>query len=121
MKIRQSSVVNAMRPPSAGELKQRMQIRLVTEVPDDNFSTRPEYHDQITVWGKLMPVTGGIYMAGVQIDEKVTHKCLIRWRQLTGDHQMVHKGTVYRVKRCEPLNGETVWALVELEQLDLPT
>ncbi|WP_421218755.1 head-tail adaptor protein [Aeromonas jandaei] len=121
MKIRQSSVVNAMRPPSAGELKQRLQIRLVTEVPDDNFSTRPEYHDQITVWGKLMPVTGGIYMAGVQIDEKVTHKCLIRWRQLTGDHQMVHKGTVYRVKRCEPLNGETVWALVELEQLDLPT
>lgn len=121
MKIRQSSVVNAMRPPSAGELKQRLQIRLVTEVPDDNFSTRPEYHDQLTVWGKLMPVTGGIYMAGVQIEEKVTHKCLIRWRQLTGDHQMVHKGTVYRVKRCEPLNGETVWALVELEQLDLPT
>ncbi len=121
MKIRQSSVVNAMRPPSAGELKQRLQIRLVTEVPDDNFSTRPEYHDQITVWGKLMPVTGGIYMAGVQIDEKVTHKCLIRWRQLTGDHQMVHKGTAYLVKRCEPLNGETVWALVELEQLDLPT
>lgn len=121
MKIRQSSVVNAMRPPSAGELKQRLQIRLVTEVPDENLSTRPEYHDQISVWGKLMPVTGGIYMAGVQIDEKVTHKCLIRWRQLTGDHQMVHKGTVYRVKRCEPLNGETVWALVELEQLDLPT
>ncbi|MFM5431392.1 head-tail adaptor protein [Aeromonas veronii] len=121
MKIRQSSVVNAMRPPSAGELKQRLQIRLVTEVPDDNFSTRPEYHDQITVWGKLMPVTGGIHMAGVQIDEKVTHKCLIRWRQLTGDHQMVHKGAVYRVKRCEPLNGETVWALVELEQLGLPT
>lgn len=121
MKIRQSSVVNAMRPPSAGELKQRLQIRLVTEVPDDNFSTRPEYHDQITVWGKLMPVTGGIYMAGVQIEEKVTHKCLIRWRQLTGDHQMVHKGSVYRVRRCEPLNGETVWALVELEQLDLPT
>jgi len=121
MKIRQASVVNSMRPRSAGELKQRLQIRRVTEEPAEDFSTRQVFHDQITVWGKLMPVTGGIYMAGVQIDEKVTHKCLIRWRQLTGDHQMVHKGTVYRVKRCEPLNGETVWALIELEQLDLPT
>lgn len=120
MKIRQSSVVNAMRPPSAGELKQRLQIRRVTEEPAEDFSTRQVYHDQINAWGKLMPVTGGIYQAGVQIDEKVTHKCLIRWRQLTCDHQMVHKGAVYRVKRCEPLNGETVWALVELEQLDLP-
>lgn len=117
MKISQSSVVNVMRPPSAGELKWRLQIRRVTEEPDANFSTRPEYHDHAYVWGKLMPLTGGIYMAGVQIDEKVTHRCLIRWRQLTCDHQMVHGSTVYRVKRCEPLNGETIWALVELEEL----
>lgn len=117
MKIRESAVVTAIRPPSAGDLKHRLLIRRVTEVPDDNFSTRPEYHDQTSVWGRLMPVTGGIYLSGVQIDEKVTHKCLIRWRQLTGDHQIVHSGMVYRVKRCEPLNGETVWALIELEEL----
>lgn len=117
MKSRQSSIVNSLRPPSAGELKQRLLIRRVTEEPAEDFSTRQVYHDQLNVWGKLMPVTGGVYMAGVQIDEKVTHKCVIRWRPLNCDHQVVLGSTTYQVKRCEPLNGETVWALLELEEL----
>lgn len=117
MKLRQSAVTGSYRPPQAGELKHRLTIRRVVDIPAADFEVTQEYHDVIKVWGKLTPVSGAVYIGSMQVDDTITHKALIRWRPLSSDHQIVYAGAEYRVKRVTPLNGERIWALLELEEL----
>ncbi|MGL5344881.1 MAG: phage head closure protein [Plesiomonas sp.] len=118
MKIRQSQISPVFREPSAGDLNQRLMLRKVSEIPANDFSTEKTYLMQSTCWGKVIPLAAVLHQDGAQIENKVTHKALIRYRLGLGHGWEVQSaGVIYRVKGAQPLNGRTQFTLLSLEEL----
>jgi head-tail adaptor len=104
--------------PSAGKLNKRVQIRLRQDIPVGLSSVQEQHPYVFTRWASLIPVGTAVWAASVQTDEVVTHRCLIRYMDgVTDQHEIVHSGRVYRVRRCAPLQGERRFLVLELEEL----
>lgn len=112
-----------MRMPGAGELNRRVVIRERRDFPDeasgDLESTFPQ---QGKTWAKIEPVGSALYSAGVQAEDRVTHRVTIRYRHgITDAHEVVEVvggvSTVYRVRRSSDLNGARRFTVLEVEEL----
>lgn len=104
--------------PGAGRLNQRVQIRLRRDVPIGLAAVVTEYPVTRQRWARIWPVGTAVWAATVQTDERVTHRCLMRYLDgVTTSHEIVHGGRVYRVRRGGGLRGERRFLVVDLEEL----
>ncbi|WP_417252748.1 head-tail adaptor protein [Castellaniella sp.] len=104
--------------PSAGELDRRVQIRLRQDVPVGLAGLAEQHPVVFTRWASLKPVGTAVWAASVQTDERVTHRCIVRWIDgITDSHEVVHRDRVYRVRRCAELRGERRFLVMEVEEL----
>lgn len=118
MKTQLHNIATEYREPQPGELRHRVWLQQVTERPADDFATERVVTGQIQVWAKLIAVSGAAYLAAMQTEERITHKLLLRYRQLDRHCEVVHAGARYRIKRMQPLNGRRVWMMLDLEELE---
>ena len=122
----------AYREPAAGDLNRRVAIRLRTDIPADDMGVDSEFSEIKPRWAKIEPVGTGVYSAGVQTGNKVTHRIWIRALPgVTEAHEVVHvthlsgapvfsvvEGSpIYRIKRNADLNGGRRFTLLEVEEL----
>lgn len=124
----------AYREPAAGELNRRVAIRRRTDIPASDMGLDSEFSEIKPRWAKIEPVGTAVYAAGVQTDNKLTHRIWIRaLRGVSESHEVVHVqhlpgdpaysvvpgSPVYRVKRNADLNGGRRFTLLEVVEVSL--
>lgn len=104
--------------PGAGDLNKRVLIRLRQDVPLGLAGIVAEHPVAFTRWASLKPVGTAAWAASVQTEERVTHRCVVRWVDgITTSHELVYRGRVYRVRRCAELRGARRFLVMEVEEL----
>ena len=108
----------AMREPSAGELDRRITLRLRSDVPAPDQGLDSLFTEQKKRWARIEPVGTAVYTAGVQTDVKITHRVIFYYlKGMSEAHEVVHGGTIYRVRRVADMNGGRRFTLLEVEEL----
>lgn len=108
----------AFREPGAGELNRSVLIRLRTDLPAVDMGLDSIFSDERPRWAKIEPVGTAVYAAGVQTDNKLTHRITLRLlKGVTDAHEVLHGDTIYRVKRSADLNGSHRFTQLEVEEL----
>lgn len=103
--------------PFAGELSKRVQIRLCRDLPVGWSGVAEQRLDPIRRWAALTPVGTAVWTATAQTDERITHRCLLRYLDgITNQHEIFYAGRVYRVRRAAPLRGERQFLVLDLEE-----
>lgn len=104
--------------PEAGELDKRVTFRRLQHMPAAGGGMTEGFPDSFDRWAKITPVGTAAYLAGVQIDAKVTHRIVVRYLEgVERDFQIVHRGATYRVERSAPLKGGRDFTVFEVEML----
>ncbi len=104
--------------PGAGRLDKRVQLRLRQDYPSGLASVVEQHPVVFTRWASLTPVGTAVWAASAQTEEKVTHRCLLRYLDgITDQHEVFHDGIVFRVRRVAPLRGEKKFLVLDLEAL----
>lgn len=108
----------AMREPSAGELDRRITVRLRSDAPAPDLGLDSVFSDQKKRWAKIEPVGTAVYANGVQTEVKITHRVILYYLKGMSDaHEVVHGGSIYRVKRVADMNGSRRFTVLEVEEL----
>lgn len=108
----------ALREPSAGELDRRITLRLRSDTPAPDLGLDSLFTDQKRRWAKIEPVGTAVYANGIQTDVKITHRVILYYLKGMSDaHEVVHGGSIYRVKRVADMNGTRRFTLLEVEEL----
>ena len=108
----------AMLEPSAGELDRRITLRLRSDIPAPDLGLDSLFTDQKKRWAKIEPVGTAVYANGVQTDVKITHRVtLYHLKGMSDAHEVVHGGSIYRVRRVADMNGGHRFTLLEVEEL----
>ena len=108
----------AMREPSAGELDRRITLRLRSDIPAPDQGLDSLFTEEKKRWAKIEPVGTAVYANGVQTDVKITHRVTFYYlKSMSESHEVVHGGTIYRVRRVADMNGKRRYTLLEVEEL----
>lgn len=108
----------ALREPGAGELNRRVRVRRRADRPAEDMGLDSVFSERKQRWAKIEPVGTAVYADGVQTGNKLTHRITLRFLAgVTGDHEVVHGSTVYRVSRSADMNGTHRFTLLEVEEL----
>lgn len=107
-----------MQRPTIGALSARVAIKRWSDVPNaDDSGATSNYAPVATVWAKVEPVGGGIYLGSMQVGTTITHRITIRHRSdITADHVIEHGVRRYRVRRVTDLAGEGRFTVMECEE-----
>ncbi|HBP8874080.1 TPA: phage head closure protein [Escherichia coli] len=118
MKLRQSQASATYLLPDPGELDKRVTIRRREDMPTDDFGIGPTFPESFDTWAKIAQTSATVYLGTVQTETAVTHYFTVRWRRgISGDHEVVHDGQVYRIQRVRDLNSKRRYLLLECEEL----
>ncbi|WP_218583817.1 head-tail adaptor protein [Pseudomonas akapageensis] len=110
--------VARMREPGAGELNRRIKLRLRSDLPAADFGLDSVFTEEKWRWAKIEPVGTAIYVAGLQIDAKVTHRVILHFLDgLSESHEVLHGVKIYRVRRVADMNGSRRFSVLEVEEL----
>ncbi len=64
-----------------GELRHRITFQQPLETPDGHKGHTVSWHDVVTVWASVEPLSGREYFSSHQISAAVTHRVKIRYRE----------------------------------------
>ncbi|MBC2655089.1 head-tail adaptor protein [Pseudomonas sp. MSSRFD41] len=108
-----------MRPPEAGELQHRVQVRRRADhAQRDGPGLESEFIPVASRWAKIEPLGTATYQGTVQTGNVFTHRIYFRYvRGLDARHEIVEGGQVFRVKRPSTIAGRNVWSVVEVEEV----
>ncbi|KGU84832.1 phage head closure protein [Pseudomonas mediterranea] len=110
----------AYREPGAGELNKHVTLRRRDDVPADDMGLDSLFSEVNPRWAKIEPVGSAIYTDSAQTENKITHRVFLRFRTgITTAYEVVHQGTLYRVKRGFDMNGRGRFVVLEVEELGL--
>lgn len=108
----------ALREPGAGELDRRVRVRRRADLPAADMGLDSVFSERKQRWAKIEPVGTAVYADGVQTGNKLTHRITLRYLVgVTGDHEVVHGSTLYRISRSADMNGARRFTLLEVEEL----
>ncbi|WP_110995580.1 head-tail adaptor protein [Pseudomonas sichuanensis] len=104
--------------PGAGELDQRITIRLREDMPVDEADVESVFAEPRQRWAKLRAVGTAAYTDSVQTDDTITHRVWVRRIEgVTTSHEIVSGSMVYRVKRSAPWGAGKRFTVIEVEEL----
>lgn len=108
-----------MRPPEAGELQHRVQVRLRADhAQRDGPGLESEFIPVASRWAKIEPLGTATYQGTVQTGNVFTHRIYFRYVPgLDARHEIVEAGQVFRVKRPSTIGGRKVWSVIEVEEV----
>lgn len=80
-------------------LRHRIEIQTYTETQDDTISTIKTWNTIMTVWAEIQSVSGYVTYLTQQIDEKVTHKFIIRYQPyITSENWILMDSRRFRIR-----------------------
>lgn len=94
-----------MKAPSIGALSQRLRLQVRADQPDAGYQTQTFLTDVATVWGRIDPVGGGLYVGSRQIGAGITHRIFLRYRSdITADTVIRCRGRTFRPVRVTDID-----------------
>lgn len=99
-----------------GGLSQRGVIQTHTSTPDGAGGSVKSWSNTATVWMRIQPLAGQEQLAGMQIQDKVSHKITMRYRALTTAQRILHKGIAYNIRAILDEEGRERKLTVMCEQ-----
>ena len=110
----------AYREIGAGELNKHVMLRRRDDVPAEDMGLDSLFSEANPRWAKIEPVGSAVYTDSAQTENKITHRIFLRFRTgITTAYEVVHKDTLYRVKRGFDMNGRGRFVVLEVEELGL--
>jgi SPP1 family predicted phage head-tail adaptor len=107
-----------MKMPQSGELRERVEIFTVKDVPSGDAGVRADFAPVGSDFAKLEPVGETIMQGSVQTGDTITHRMTVRYRDdLTTRHVVEFEGQRYKVKRVTDLSGMRRFTIAMLELL----
>lgn len=103
---------------AAGQLRHSVVLEQRKQGVDGGHDLKTSYVEVGDAFAAIEGVGGAAYQAGVQIEEKITHRITIRYRPRT-DFNHIRRGTDQRfeVKRLRDPDGTRRWLVIEVEEL----
>lgn len=81
----------------AGLLRHRVRIETRVQAQDAYGQPVQDWAEVTTVWASVEPVSGREYWAAQQAQAEVTHRVVMRARELSPAMRLVHRGRVLEV------------------------
>lgn len=113
-----------MNLPKIGELRHRVRLLARSDHPAADNTVDSEYTFVDEVWAKIEPVGGALYQGGLQVDNKITHRIIIRLRGGVDVSSVFERkatpyaaATRYAVKRIADMLGAGVYLICEVEEI----
>lgn len=107
-----------MREPHAAELNRRIKIRIRADAPASDMGLDSIFTEEKQRWARIQPVGTVVYSAGVQTENKITHRITLYYLDGVSDaHEVLHGVTLYRVRRVTDMNGNRRFTVLEVEEL----
>ena len=108
--------------PSSGELNRRITIRDWQDQPNGDAGIDQQFTKPVILWAKHEPVGAGIRQGSAQINELITDRFYVRYREslrlkLSKDSRFYMRNTEYRVRTCTDLKGARLFLVIECEEL----
>lgn len=84
----------------AGLLRHRVTIQTAVETVPDGGTGQPvkSWEDDFTVYCSIEPLTGKELLTAAQVAARVSHKVIMRGRELPPTARLVFKGRVFHVE-----------------------
>ena len=82
----------------AGRLRHRVVLEQRSSAAGTSGALQHSYAPVATAWGGIEAVRGSVYAAGLQTEERITHRIVLRWRDPTGFDHVRQDGTSHRFK-----------------------
>lgn len=109
-----------MKLPRPGELRELVLIRRRSDMPAMGGGVEATFSGQREADAKIEPVGTAVYQAGVQTDDRITHRVFLRSEMAAGVDsgcEIVCEGTIYRVRRSSDIGGARRFSVIEVEEL----
>ena len=108
--------------PSTGDLNRRITIKDWQDEPNSDAGIDPTFTKDVSVWAKHEPVGAGIRQGSAQINELITDRFYVRYREylrkkLTKNTRFFYRGSAYLVRTCTDLKGARLFLVIECEEL----
>ncbi|MFH5927149.1 head-tail adaptor protein [Roseomonas xinghualingensis] len=106
---------------SAGRLRHRLVLeQRSSDAPD--FSLQDTFTPVAEVWGAVEAVRGSVYAAGLQLEERITHRITLRYRNPTTFDHIRQDGTGHRfkVRDARDVDGRRIELEVMAEEVTAP-
>lgn len=106
-----------MKTPKLGDLRHRITLRKHSNTPEIGGSLNPAYSDEFECWAQVQPVGTALYQQGLQLDDVVTHRVMIRYRpDIDYFYEMLWDGWCFEIKRSGLLNSQKTFLVLEIKQ-----
>ena len=107
---------------SAGQLRHRVVLEQRTQMPSEAGHLVDTFAEVAEVWGGVEAVRGSVYAAGLQTDDRITHRITLRWR-LPGDFDHIREldtGHRYKVRDARDPDGRRRFLEIMSEETNAP-
>ncbi len=85
--------------PTARQLRHRIELQSLAVTPDATDDFTKAYTTVATVWARIDTIAGGRLIDGVQDQERVTHRFIIRYRKDQADWRWIKfDGRLFEVR-----------------------
>lgn len=103
--------------PAAGQLRHSVVLERRRQGSGPGFALDTTYEGVGNAWARIEGVGGAMYQAGVQIEERITHRVTIRWRSRQDFNHILRNDQRYRVRRMRDPDGDRRWLVIEVEEI----
>jgi head-tail adaptor len=104
---------------AAGQLRHSVVLEQRKQGVDGGHDLKTSYVEVGDAFAAIEGVGGAAYQAGVQIEERITHRITIRYRPRTDFNRIRRSGTEqrFKVQRLRDPDGTRRWLVIEAEEL----
>jgi len=102
-----------------GEMRHRVIIQALAEVPDADVGITPAFTDVATLWAKLEPFKGVHYFETKEISAEITAKATLRYYPeytITAENWLKCDGIRYRIRSVRNILKHNEWIELMLEE-----
>jgi SPP1 family predicted phage head-tail adaptor len=106
----------------AGRLRHRLVLEQRTQGTDAGGYLGETFAEVVEVWGGIEAVRGSVYAAGLQLEERITHRITLRWRN-PADFKFVRElgtGHRYKVRDARDPDGRRTVLEIMAEEVTAP-
>jgi head-tail adaptor len=106
----------------AGKLRHRVVLEQRSQDSGADGALSDTFTEVDEVWGGVEGVRGSVYAAGLQLEERITHRITLRWRSPTGFNfiRELETGHRYKVRDARDPDGRRSLLEIMAEEANAP-
>ena len=102
---------------AAGQLRHSVVLEQRRTGTGPGYGVADTFDPVVDVFAAIEGVGGAMYQAGVQIEERITHRFTIRYRPRTDFNHISRGDQRFRVRRLRDPDGARRWLVIEAEEI----